>query len=428
MVNPLGIVAKNFEGSSFSFSFVAKKNCAVKRRICVLLPLLLVAGCNLLESQYRLTDGDRKTKYPHEKIAGKADHPGDTANPQPAPLNDTVLWFSLVEFQEGYDWRRDSSYGYVSAEIILFRNFERVLSVPAEGNPSQDRHHIVRGELFTEYIDCGSTIFCRNGEAFLSMEGIWTLSGLLESGGHEYSLVRPMSSGGFVLYEDGIAVLRKDYGTVCGNFSDPAFASGGALYEDGGLCTFCYWTQDPKAGKVWHSVKNGLEELLVNVDAEAVRICSGSVCSSPRIQNGRIWSGVSIWDSGGPVTSGTLMDTGGSEICAAYHHGSGQLNLLSRSDGTVYVSESLDASVYRSSGSCVSIDYSDGTAETIEGRWRYIFPSCAVLAGNRLLLALSSEDYLGPSRIIWGERSWDIDINGFVTNVSYTVEEKEPCL
>jgi len=398
----------------------------MKRLICAFLLLLLMAGCDFLESQYRLTSGDGSSKYPHEKPVVKDKHVKDTSSMTAKTLMDTVLWVSAVEFSEGYNWMRDSSYGNVRAEIILYRNSEKILSVPAEGNPSQDRHHIIGGNLFTEYFAEGRTSFCRNGGLFLQSEGVWTLAGLIEFNGNEYILLRPMSAGGFILYKDGVVTLKKEKGHLCGSFSDPAYASGGALYEDGGACTFCYWTEDESSGKIWHSVKDGFEEIISGLPSgvETIRICDGAVCYAYGTQGRKIWTGLSIWDVGKPVSSGTVAGDGGEEYCATYRDDSDRLTLLSHSDGSVYVSESLDMAVCRSLGGQVSIYGSNGVTETLRGTWRYVFPSCGALVGDTLLLALTSEDSGNLSVVNWGRHGFEIDINGFVTNVSYSIVER----
>ena len=60
---------------------------------------------------------------------------------------DTAIFMTAVSFPEDYDWRRDTSLGNVRGSIELYRNGEKILSVPA-GSGSRvsldpDLHHLV---------------------------------------------------------------------------------------------------------------------------------------------------------------------------------------------------------------------------------------------------------------------------------------------
>ena len=69
----------------------------------------------------------------------------------PAPEPDTVLYFSAVRYPDGYDWQRDSAYGSVPFELILYRDDAPALTLAWDAEacfgPDPDRHHLLDGHL-----------------------------------------------------------------------------------------------------------------------------------------------------------------------------------------------------------------------------------------------------------------------------------------
>ena len=105
--------------------------------------LLCPAGC----LDYGLNPGKMRADCFNRNPGG-----GSGGNPDAPPemqLYDTTLYFCAVRFDESYDWQRDTAYGSESFELLLYRDFEPVLSVSSAGSgcvsADFDTHHIIGG-------------------------------------------------------------------------------------------------------------------------------------------------------------------------------------------------------------------------------------------------------------------------------------------
>jgi len=388
--------------------------------------LLLMSGtaCDWLEGGFGLSgNGNGRVGRDGRSISSGS---GDPLSDEPSvPLSDTTVWLSAVVFPQSYDWRRDSSYGAVDARIVLYRNFVEALNVPAYGNAAHDRHHVVSGHLYTEYEYGAETVFLRDGREIFRSPGRKTLRGLLEHGGSTYALACNMSGQGFTLYRDGVPMLVKDSGKPAGGFQEPAFASGGALYEDSGNCVFCYAETQPGAEN-WYEVRDGVEHAISAssslpgtvrmVNRESVWPPSGMLC-------GGRWSDVSLWNLDGAVMSGNFEIRSGPEK-AVYDFSSRTLTSLGYSGGTIYVGRETSAVVSWAEDGTVSVSTGKSPDLTPEGQWSYVYPSCGTVSGKHIFLALSPASSDGQPCFFDTGTLRAMDFHGFFTNVSLSVEER----
>lgn len=182
---------------------------------------------------------------------------------------DTIVYLSAVSVPASYDWRRDTSYGGVPCELLFLKNGETLFSVSTGASScvgtSPETHHIIAGQLYTEYNTLSETVICRNGEQLLRYQGREVLRGLLIRDGDIYSLGCDKDKGGVVFRCNGELQFRQDDAVVFGDFSSLSPRSG-ALYEDEGKICFCF-----KNGTACFQVLDGgVSQVRTNVTAPRV--------------------------------------------------------------------------------------------------------------------------------------------------------------
>lgn len=187
---------------------------------------------------------------------------------------DTSVFVTAVSFPEDYDWRRDTSLGNVRGSIELYRNGEKVLSVPAGAGSlarlDPDLHHLMGGHLYTESCTEGETVVGRDGEELFSYPGRELLCGLLVEEDDVYTLGQNRSGNGFSLRCNGVEIMSNGKGCIAVHMSDNPEYPTGALYRDGGHLYFSYRESlTAGSGKVWYIVEDG-EETPVETGAGGV--------------------------------------------------------------------------------------------------------------------------------------------------------------
>lgn len=229
------------------------------KNLSLFLLLILVAGCH-----------GEMTGIPRLEAFGdsyEGYHRGEAVPDRGSVPLDTVLYMTAVEFPEGYDWRRDTSYGEVSGRIVLYRDSVRILEVPAGPGciaaMDPDLHHLAYGHLYTESVTDDETVIGRDGELLFSYPGREILCGLLVEGEEVYTLGRDRSGSGFALRRNGEEVFSYPKGGITAHFSARPDYPSGALYRDGGHMYFSYWRPAGKE-RSWFIVED-CEEHRVDV-------------------------------------------------------------------------------------------------------------------------------------------------------------------
>lgn len=199
-----------------------------------------------------------------DRYAGSSRRDGGGGEPAPVPM-DTAVFVAAVDFPEGYDWRRDTSYGSVTGRLVLYRDGGQVLSVPAgpgcRASLDHDLHHLVEGHLYTEYCTASETVIGRDGEDLFSYPGRELLCGLLVEGSDVYTLGQSRSGRGFSLRLNGEELFSRSEGTISSHLQDDSHYPSGALYRDSGHLYFSYFMDDGQGSRRWYIVEDGVETL-----------------------------------------------------------------------------------------------------------------------------------------------------------------------
>lgn len=320
---------------------------------------------------------------------GRKDHDGQEPAEQPPVLYDTALFVAAVAFPEGYDWRRDTSYGSVTGRLVLYRDGELILSVPAGHGCTvsldHDMHHLAAGHLFTESCTADKTVIGRDGKDIFSYPGREFLCGLLVEGDNIFTLGQNRSGSGFSLRRNGEEMFARTEGTIPCHISDNPRYPGGALYRDGGHLYFSYFKPGPDAGgrRIWYIVEDGTETMVETKAGRTFDI---------RMKDGKL-SVIAVLASG--------------QKDWIYRDGSWSAQLRTLTDGSI----------------TVTAPFSKGKI----GLSPSYLPSfrVACLTGEHLYLGVNPLD--GGRPWLWkdGQKEYELEINGFVTAVGYTATPRD---
>ncbi len=341
---------------------------------------------------------------------------------QPAPKPDTILYYSAVRFPDGYDWQRDSAYGSVPFELILYRDDAPVLTLAWDTEacfgPDPDRHHLLGGHLYTERLNGAQTRVGCDGEELFRFDGREFLVGLLPDGTDLYTLSRNTSGSGFSYRKNGEILMEKPSGIPYGDLSDPSYAPTGALYRDGRAIVFCY-----RQGTALYQVVDGRQDIVANQTAGNgildCKVGGGQAFVlrrdylSQQLRDGRIW----LLPTGSVVTgyflSGQIKGYSGwmeadreafpRQIC--------------REEALIYYSpEGVFALAEDAAGS--HRWYGPDAFGSILPHSLFFSPKCASASDGKLILALTPVDTSQPPRLLVGTREKKLMLNGYVSAVA----------
>ena len=229
-------------------------------RTSILIALLpfLAGGCILLDNDLNSGPPRAGTFFRGHGDDGEQEGGGEIVRQA-----DTSIYFCAVRFDDDYVWQRDTAYGSVPYELLLFKDFEQILSIKSSEasciSPDHDTHHIIDGHLYTEYSNLTRTTIGRDGAVILDFSGREFLKGLMPHDGDIYTLTEKRDGNGFNFRKNGELLFTKSGGSVFGGMDDPSYGPTGALYFDRGDLTFCYWTGKGALRKYFR-VRNGTEE------------------------------------------------------------------------------------------------------------------------------------------------------------------------
>ncbi len=381
-------------------------------------PLLLAAGCTDLGDG--LVPGRSRTDcHSRERSGGSQDEGGQTV-----VSTDTTVYLSAVRFEEGYDWRRDSTYGAVSYEIVFYKDFQPVLRIPSSAesaSPDLDSHHIIGGHLYTEASSGGRTALGRDGETLFSFEGREILRGLLPVGSDVYTLSESRSGDGFSLRKNGKVIFWRESGSVFGDLADPSYRPYGALYKDQDKISFCY-----RAGKDrdehYYMVQDCVETMTSlewRYWIEDVKVCGGYPryaelsCLWYELQDGRVW----IEEDGCVSVSGWMSYGGDVGLSAVVTDGDPErISEICEGAGIVYHGKSRDYAIRQYDSGDVGI-YCAGQRDALfsGGGFLFMSPDCAAMVGDGELCAALTSGSGGVHLVLCAGRKEELRLHGYLS-------------
>lgn len=384
------------------------------KNLCLVLLLPLAASCVALDSAGVSPGGGQKRNAPYVE-----ENEGNPWDSYPFAGSDTTLWFSAV--------CGDTS----SVKVCLFRNWVPVLELePGKDKVSvdEDLHHVLNGHLYTEFINAGASLVCRDGVEIYHSQYREFLVGLLENGGNLYSLSRGESGRGFTLRKNGQVLLARDYGVVFGDFSEPSYAPGGALYEDGEHYYFSYAKPDGGYCLVEDGYEKDVEFPGRVSPLQDIRVWKGRVeAASWRLgyadwENSRLWHDDRDFIQTGDVSlpygvRSSMMDVVRTGIYPLSERGA----VLYFRNGQRMEEQSLYGIIQDSIGRISVLNRLQENEESVpDGRYAYFRPCCGKLTDDGMLLGLNPKE--GAPLIVYKGRSWPLSwIDGTITAVDLEI-------
>lgn len=338
---------------------------------------------------------------------------------------DTTFLVSAVAFADSYDWQKDSDHASVPCKVLLFRNDSQSLELSAGPKAGigifPDQHHIIDGNLYTEYADFRGTQIKRNGESVLWWEEQEKLLGLLSRDGVMHSLGKSLSGDALVYRQDGVSVMRIDGGVACGGFDCNGYGPNGALYEASGHVCFAYITQEPGRQEAV-LVQDGIPETLLSLqDANILDARMTGMEKSVLYERlktyfilsdgvtflmnngGLMWRDARVIEySGQRAIAGQLVQKKGDPRCA-----------IGLENEVIYMEPGSEY-IYCEGPYCPNL----GEVLTEHKDCYFFWRDCAVQLGADLAVALTPKNIKEPPFLEYCGKTIKYNLNGYLTGVA----------
>ena len=396
--------------------------------------MLLVAACEPLFFDPS-PGASRQSRIAHTVSVPRASHL------DPDSGHGQEYCFTAVSFPAGYDWRRDSLFGGVTASVRLYRNGICVLEVPAGdlACADADMHHFLNGHLYTQCRNGGHTVLARDGEEILRIQGEEVLAGLLPGEGKEYTLWQNRNGKGFTLRYGADTLLFRSRGTVAGSLREHNNLESGALKLLLGNPAFLY-----RQGDEWYLASGTADSRIFPPDGTAldIRLMDGECCYFCQDNYGQIarmtWRGTThdLSRSGYRyLNSGSIYEADGEPFCTAgirqisnsksFFSVSGKNGGIDLIEGASVIPISLSIPrIYMGYSPEGRIFYysAEKGYNWLDGRYYSFTLSPGIWDGETLTLGLNPLDN-GRKPAIWRNGALEeVDINGFISGV-YSVSQ-----
>jgi len=185
-------------------------------------------------------------------------------NPLPDPAYVPSVYATAIHFRDSVNWRKDS---LGQADLLFFKDGERVLQVPVSSPPDPERHRIWDGHLWSDTTDGHETVVLCDGKEVFRFDGEEHLRGFLLLDGDVHTLGQHPGKGGFCYRINGKAVFDSPKGSVLGSPSAPEWR-GGALILDGKEVFYCYSDGDyhvMRGGEPFKTLSVGALDALLDI-------------------------------------------------------------------------------------------------------------------------------------------------------------------
>ena len=132
------------------------------------------------------------------------------------PLSGEHVYLTAVRFPDGYAWDLDTCAVDGEVWIDLYRDGERVRSLPAGPSVHPDMHRYTGGHLYTDWSTDTETVVFRDGAELFRFEGREALRGFLVREDGVHTLGQDRDGSGFTYRIDGRIQYRSETGAVLG--------------------------------------------------------------------------------------------------------------------------------------------------------------------------------------------------------------------
>ena len=418
---------------------------------------LLFAALALTAACIKFPDYQYSRGYAHDSLGrwdgtgGGEDEEGSSGTgDEPSAALDTTIWITAVSIPDGYDWRKDSVYYLSGGEIIAFEDFSPAVRVKyghtERVSAATDLHHLIGGDLYTEYCTDGVTYIKKNGELLFSYDGAEVLKGIIAAGDGLYTLGANRSGRGFALRKDGKALFSEQEGSVWGSLDDPTFPASGALYSSGDDYVFFY-SKTTSSGQIWFSAtQKGARSVELEDDVGRIfdiRSISGVTAYAYRDSRGAVkfyskGSARQVLSSTTATTKscriippeGDSPDADDCKIWLESLSGSssvwkdGIADIISM-DGSdyLYTDGDIVAGLNVSDDGVIKIRRSGKGGSVLSGRYYFFNSHCAALCGGKLYMVLTPMEK-GGKPVLWVDGvTTEIDLEGFLTGVYVRISQ-----
>ena len=367
----------------------------------------------------------------HEPGAGRrTDSTGTDTRPP-----EEHVWLTAVRFPDGFAWDLDTCAVDGEVWIDLYRDGERVRSLPAGASVHPDMHRYRDGHVYADWSTDTETVVTREGAELFRFDGREAIRGFLVREDGVHTLGQDRDGSGFTYRIDGRTLYRSETGAVLGGPDAPG-AAGGALTEFG-EDVFYVCCLPSERGKEYHVMRNAeryqsfpTSEWTLDVLFSGGKV--SRVLSKPRSLvlevdgketrlplNGRevcLWSRLAAWEEDvvalvcaqAAGAKRFFLQTAGGKSFTPF---SGETVSDVLSDG-----ERMGWTVTDGRGDLLRVRWSDGGVT--EGTGGFLVSGrCALLRGGRLFLALTGRDG-APNRLQEDGVHTDFPFNGYFTSVT----------
>lgn len=396
------------------------------------LPVLLPLAVLLLTACVREPLLPGTPRFIHEPAAGGRKAGGDPHASTPEAEPGGHVWLTAVRYPDGFDWEQDTCAVEGTVWIDLYRDLERVLSVPAGASVHPDMHRFTGGHLYSDASTDSETVVRRDGEELFRFPGRESLRGFLVREDGVHTLGQDRDGNGFTLRVDGRTVLRSETGTVFGTLDG---TGPGGL--DGSGEDDVFSCRIPSEKGFEYRVMQGAEVLrsLPATDGvDAFGFVGGKVC---RVMNVRRRTVLEVDGKETPMDNRTgevllwcrMLSWGDDVVVLACVSGiekrrtflqsaAGWLFMPVGNVGDCLTGEGrMGWTETDGEGNLLRVCLSEGGAFPVAKGMRLAAGSCARLAGGHLYMALTGRGGV-PNRFQTDAESVEVPFNGYFTSVT----------
>jgi hypothetical protein len=360
---------------------------------------------------------------------------GRQADTTDAPPPGGHVYLTAVRFPDGYAWDLDTCAVDGEVWIDLYRDGERVRSLPAGASVHPDMHRYTDGHLYADWSTDTETVVARDGAELFRFVGRESLRGFLVREDGVHTLGQDRDGSGFTYRVDGRILYRSETGVVLGGPDTPG-ATGGALSVYGEDLYYACCLPSER-GKEYHVMRNAerYQSFPVSDGTLAVLVNDGKVArvrSKPRslvlevdgketrlaLGGGEycLWSRLVAWE--GDIVALVCAQSAGKKRYYLQTAGGKTFSPMAGETVSDVLSDGkrMGWTVTDGRGDLLRVRWSDGGVT--EGTGGFLVSGrCALLRDGHLFLALTGRDG-APNRLQEDGVHTDIPFNGYFTSVT----------